>query len=300
MVSLGDKIKENRLNKGLTQSELAEGICTQASISNLENNTSTPTLMILLTIGKRLNMDFSELSDYANEYDNKNTNIFEQVRLLRSQFKDAEARDLLVKNINKDQLTTAFELKNYYYYLGITSLIGYEKYSDAHYNFDLALSVDTGQQLDFLDILATNGIGLTYFMIEEEEKEKALTYFEKSLTQLDDFMNQSSSLLSFKDNLEIMKLYYTTAKFYSEIGEYKKALNLCDLGIILQKSYHVNYDLERLYYEKGFNLVKLGDLKKARDFYGLAAALAKMDENELVLEIIRENMNKFDLGPCPY
>lgn len=298
MVSLGGKIRENRLNKGLTQAELAEGICTQASISNLENNTSTPTLMILLAIGKRLNMDFSELSEYASEHDNKNTHIFEQVRLLRSQFKDAEARDLLVKNINKDQLKSAFELKNYYYYFGITSLIGYEKYSDAHYNFDLALSVDTGQQLDFLDILATNGIGLTYFMTEE--KEKALTYFEKSLIQLDDFMNQSLSLLSFKDNIEIMKLYYTTAKFYSEIGEYKKALNLCDLGIMLQKSYHVNYDLERLYYEKGFNLVKLGDLKKAGEFYGLAAALAKMDENELVLEVIRENMNKFNLGPCPY
>lgn len=75
---------------------------------------------------------------------------------------------------------------------------------------------------------------------------------------------------------------------------------LCDLGIMLQKSYHVNYDLERLYYEKGFNLVKLGDLKKAGEFYGLAAALAKINENELVLEVIRENMNKFNLGPCPY
>lgn len=298
MVSLGEKIKVNRLNKGLTQAELAEGVCTQASISNLENNTSTPSLMILLAIGKRLNMDFDDLLDYANKHDNQNAHIFEQIRFLRSQFKDAEARDLLLEKINPDHLKKAFELKSYYYYLGITSLIGYKKYSDAHYNFDLALSVNTGQQLDFLHILATNGIGLTYFM--EGEQEKALTYFEKSLIQLDDFMNQSLSLLSFKENLEIMKLYYTTAKFYSEIGEYKKALNLCDLGIMLQKSHHVNYDLERLYYEKAFNLVKLGDLKKAGEFYRLAAALAKMGENELVLEVIRENMKKFDLGPCPY
>lgn len=298
MTSLGGRIKEKRLNFGYTQAELAEGICTQASISNLENDTSTPSLMILLAIGERLNIEFSELSNYAVQLENPYKHIFEQTRVLRSQFKDAEARDLLLDKINVDQLKIAFDQKKYFYYLGITNLIGHNEFSNAHYNFDLALAVDTGHNLDFLDILSTNGIGLVYFM--QEEQDKALTYFEKSLDQLDIFTNQSTSLLSFRENIEIMKLYYTSAKFYAEIGEYEKSLNLCNLGIMLQKSHHVNYDLERLYYEKAFNLAQLGSLKEARESYGLAAALAKMDENELVLNVIREDMKKFNLGVSPY
>ena len=37
MKKLGEKIKNIRRSKGLTQNELAEGICTQATVSNLEN-----------------------------------------------------------------------------------------------------------------------------------------------------------------------------------------------------------------------------------------------------------------------
>ncbi|MBC9789459.1 helix-turn-helix transcriptional regulator, partial [Carnobacterium maltaromaticum] len=45
---IGEAIKKKRLVGGLTQAELAEGICTQATISNLESKGSLPTTSILL------------------------------------------------------------------------------------------------------------------------------------------------------------------------------------------------------------------------------------------------------------
>lgn len=295
MVFLGDKIKEIRIKKGLTQADLANGICTQASISNLENNTSTPSLVILLAIGERLNIEFSELTEYALEQANPAIMVFKKVQILRSQFKLKEAHDFLIKEIKLEELKTNHEKKQYYYYLGITSLLGYNKISDAIYNFNLGSSVEVEPHLEFFDVLITNGIGLAYFM--DSEDEKALTYFEKSLSELEEFTKQSFSLA---DSIELTKLYYTTANFYSKIEEYKKAIELCTLGINIQKLHHINYDLERLYYEKAFNLVQLGSLKEAKENYGLAAALAKMDENELVLNVIREDMKKFNLGKIPY
>lgn len=295
MKTLGQKIKEKRLEMGLKQAELAEGICTQSIISSLENDTSTLDLLVLIAVGSRLDLDIDDLPNYVSQKKNQNAPIFEQMRILRSQFKDAEARDLLLEKINVDQLTTAFELKSYYYYLGITNLIGYNRFSDAYYNFDLALKVDTGHMLDSLDILATNSIGLTYFM--QNESDKALTYFEKSLSQLDNFINYS---FSSKENIEIIKIYYTTAKFYAGIGEYEKSLNLCNLGIMLQMSHQVNYDLERLYYEKAFNLSRLGRLVESGECYEVAASLARMDENEFVFDVIREEMKNFNLGTNPF
>lgn len=51
MKTLGEVIKEKRLEKGLKQSELADEISAQATISDLENRLSMPNLPILVAIG---------------------------------------------------------------------------------------------------------------------------------------------------------------------------------------------------------------------------------------------------------
>lgn len=61
MEHFGQKVKETRIVKGVTQKGLAEGICTQATISNLENGSSFPGLGTLLAIASRLDIDFSEI-----------------------------------------------------------------------------------------------------------------------------------------------------------------------------------------------------------------------------------------------
>lgn len=291
MMLLGDLIKAKRLENGLTQAELAAGICTQASISNLEKNQRIPPLMTLLAIGNRLNLNFDELSDYAIEQENPTSDVFNRVRTLRKQFKLKEAYDLIIEELPLDKLKTYHKKKQYYYYLGITGLLGYNKISEAHYNFNLALSSESEPNLDFYDILTINGIGLAYYF--ESEEEKARTYFEKSLVQLDQFMSQ---MVSLDESIEITKLYYATAKFYSEIKEYSKAVDLCSLGIQVQLDQHVNYELEMLYYEKAFNLAKLNKKSEAEECYYYAAALAKMINNTMVVETIKENIIKFQLN----
>ncbi|CAD5902768.1 conserved hypothetical protein [Carnobacterium maltaromaticum] len=291
MMFLGDLIKAKRLENGLTQAELAAGICTQASISNLEKNQRIPPLMTLLAIGNRLNLNFDELSDYAIEQENPTSDVFNRVRTLRKQFKLKEAYDLIIEELPLDKLKTYHKKKQYYYYLGITGLLGYNKISEAHYNFNLALSSESEPNLDFYDILTINGIGLAYYF--ESEEEKARTYFEKSLVQLDQFMSQ---MVSLDESIEITKLYYATAKFYSEIKEYSKAVDLCSLGIQVQLDQHVNYELEMLYYEKAFNLAKLNKKSEAEECYYYATALAKMINNTMVLETIKENITKFQLN----
>ncbi|WP_157455840.1 helix-turn-helix domain-containing protein [Carnobacterium maltaromaticum] len=291
MMLLGDLIKAKRLENGLTQAELAAEICTQASISNLEKNQRIPPLMTLLAIGNRLNLNFDELSDYAIEQENPTSDVFNRVRTLRKQFKLKEAYDLIIEELPLDKLKTYHKKKQYYYYLGITGLLGYNKIAEAHYNFNLALSSESEPNLDFYDILTINGIGLAYYF--ESEEEKARTYFEKSLAQLDQFMSQ---MVSLDESIEITKLYYATAKFYSEIKEYSKAVDLCSLGIQVQLDQHVNYELEMLYYEKAFNLAKLNKKSEAEECYYYATALAKMINNTMVIETIKENIIKFQLN----
>lgn len=110
--------------------------------------------------------------------------VCKEVRELCSKALHNEAHELLKSGIDLDKLETIYELKMYYYNMGITSLMRNESLSDVIYYFNLVLSSESEKSLDFLDVSATNGIGIAYFM--QNENDKALTYFERSLEQLDE------------------------------------------------------------------------------------------------------------------
>ncbi|CCO10563.1 helix-turn-helix family protein [Carnobacterium maltaromaticum LMA28] len=249
---IGAKIKSKRLAKKLTQAELAADICTQATISNLENKDRLPTISVLLKITNRLDMEFSEVYAYTSGKSANHTQIYQKIRDLCRIQKHQEAYDLITTTIQLDQLETNSDIKRYYYYLGITGVIGYGKISDGIYYFNQALSKKENEQIDYLDISALNGLAIAYDIKNEDDK--ALNYYQQSLTKL-----EALPLLieSIKDKIEIAKVYYNTAKFYSKIEDYSQAIELCTSGIKLLQNENLTYYLDYLFYEKGFNLLKI-------------------------------------------
>lgn len=62
-MKLGDKLKELRVNLGMRQEELAEGICTRSYISLIENNQMTPSNEVLAKLSKKLGYDLNTVKD---------------------------------------------------------------------------------------------------------------------------------------------------------------------------------------------------------------------------------------------
>ncbi|WP_317945474.1 helix-turn-helix transcriptional regulator [Carnobacterium maltaromaticum] len=295
MKTLGEVIKEKRLEKGLKQSELADGICTQATISNLENKSGMPNLPILVAIGNRLGIAFSELSDYTLTTTNYTVAIFNQVKQLCATYRHKEAHDVLVKEIDIKLLEKSEERKKYYYYLGLTELIANKNFKDAYYYFNLVLVDKSDLNVSLIDVLATNGIGIAYVL--ESELEKALTYYEKALNQLEKLIENFGEIL---DSADITTVYFNSAKFYSQIENYEKAVDLCNLGITIQQMNHTNSELDRLFYEKAFNLVKIGEMKEAEKFYFHAASVASLNGNDVVVKAIKMDMKEFKISGYKY
>ena len=203
---IGEEIKSKRLKRGLTQSQLAENICTQATISNLENGASVPTISILLKLAERLNIEFSNIYDYTLNSENKNNPIFKEVRELCSKVKHKEALELLETRIKFDELETIYDRKLYYYFMGITNLMSKKNPNDSIYYFNQVLDSEIERSHDFLDVSATNGIGIAYDL--QNESDKALTYFDRSLNQLDELFTLIDTI---NESPEIAKIYYNTA-----------------------------------------------------------------------------------------
>ena len=292
---IGEAIKKKRLLEKLTQAELAEGICTQATISNLENKGSLPTTTILLKITDKLKIEFNEIYEYSLSNPNGYNQIFKEIRKLCSRSQHKEAYELIISSIDFNKLDTIYEIKQFYYFKGISSLIAYQNTSDAIYYFNQSLASESGNTLDFLDVSATNGIATAYDMANEDDK--AMTYYEKSIEQLDELLTIIDTI---SDSPEIAKVYYNTAMFYSKIGEYNKAVNLCSLGIQLLQDEDLTYYLEYLLYEKGFNLMKLKKTHEAEKYYLYALVIADILKNQHAINVIKSDLEKYDIQEYKY
>lgn len=61
MFSLGQRIREMRLKKGITQVELAKGLCTPSMISQIESDRAKPSYKILFAIAEKLDVTTEKL-----------------------------------------------------------------------------------------------------------------------------------------------------------------------------------------------------------------------------------------------
>lgn len=294
-IKIGEEMKKKRLEKGLTQKEVAKNICTQATISNLENGGKIPTISILFKLADRLNIEFNTIYDYTVGNDEVYDQLFEEVKELCSKVEHRKAYELLKSNIEFEKIETLYEMRLYYYFIGITGLMAQESPMNAVYYFNQVLASESDRNLDILDVLAINSTGIAYALQDEEGK--ALTYFEKSLEQLDELFSVTGTTST---SPEIAKIYYNSAKFYSQIGEYTKAVTLCSLGIKLLKNECRTYGLDILAYEKAFNLMKLGEKEESEKFYLFAIVIADFNDNKFAVETIKSDIIKYGIGEYKY
>lgn len=131
----GDIFKQIRRKRGLSQTALAEGICTQATISLMEKQNRIPKMNILTALCSRLDISANEIIE--ND-DVSMTATFDQIgRLLAErQFEDAQTALQMIKVKN---LQNEFDKQRYYYLLGMLQVQNHQ-FDEAIFNFELVLT----------------------------------------------------------------------------------------------------------------------------------------------------------------
>ncbi|WP_317912567.1 helix-turn-helix transcriptional regulator [Carnobacterium maltaromaticum] len=294
MNDLGKIIKIARLDRNMTQKELGQNICTQATISNIEKSGSIPSKEILLKIANRLNIEFDDVYGFINEDATENNKIMKQVKIFCRKFQHKDAGKLL-NRFDEKSISSSNEEKEYYYYKGITSLVGSENFSDAHYYFNIVNSIPVENEISIYELLSNNGIGAAYFMKEEDEKAKK--YAEKTLILLEEYLENGYDK---KYTSEIIRIYFNTAKILSKVQKYQEAVKLCSLGLDLLQLNDNFFGMENLLYEKAYNLCMLNKKTEAEEFYFYAAAIARLNKNKVTTETISKNMKEYGLMHYKY
>lgn len=282
MKVLGGKVKEIRKSKKISQKELSEGICTQATISNIESKNRCDSLVIFSAVCRRLDVNVEECIEYTEE---QKLNLFlDEIERMCSRFEHKVAYQSLanyeVRQI--EDIEGNLILKSRYnYYQGITSLVGAKDSATALFYFHQNIGYQKNPNI--YEILSINALGALYE--DDDEVERAKVYYKKSLSLLKHYDGERVSL--------IYKIYFNTARFYSELKDYQISIELCKMGIDLNEEQETFHYLDFLYYELGFNKHMAG--KPAMMEYKTAYYLAKHLKNNELAKVILEDAKRFDL-----
>ncbi|MEG2602358.1 MAG: transcriptional regulator, partial [Carnobacterium sp.] len=179
--------------------------------------------------------------------------------------------------------------KKYYYFLGLTYLFGLANDDEALFYFNLGLTLQS-KELTVIDLLLTNGIGRVYEI--KKEYEKARIYFDKSILDISKLKVPVDTIL-----VELISLYFNTAKFYKNYQRYSTAIEFLEKGIQLSRTYSNYYLLEFILYEKGVNLYLLENKvsEEVRKLYTLAYSFSLINSNALLLETIEQDAKNYGI-----
>ncbi|MFZ7935900.1 helix-turn-helix domain-containing protein [Bacillus thuringiensis] len=248
---LGITIKELRIKKNISQSDLCHGICSQSQISKIEKGMIYPSSILLYQLSERLGIDPNNIFALTQ---NKKLKYIENVKfvikdcLKQKQYK--ELYEIVKKEKNLNNFQTKEEKQFLIWHEAIAIFMVDKSLKTALDFLNNALKL-TLTNSDFLsereiDIMQTMAI----FYAENKEYEKSINILKRCLSNF--------NKLDFPRDKEIkLKIMLNLAKSLDFTYQHEEAIKYIDKGIKLAINLNTLYLLGELFYLKGQLLLKI-------------------------------------------
>lgn len=276
----GDVLKQIRRKRGLSQTALAEGICTQATISLMEKQNRLPKMDILTAICERLNIPSERIVE--NEVSGINDTFNQAVELLIAH--EYEQAEEVLGSIHVKDLSSDFDKQRYYYLLGMVQ-VETGKIDDAIFNFELVLTQFATTSANIYLAMTTAGMAKAY--LKRDDRDRAVRLTNRSIKLIDNkkLIGSLHQWASINDQI---------ANLYLQLGQYDKAIEIAKRGIELCRKHDSLFLLDELYLCLGRCYLQKGDQKNAKQALVIAKSLSiarhgTIVENDILKELEKVN-----------
>lgn len=277
-----DTFIDARKAKGMSQSELADGICTQATLSRFENNGQAPSLKILLKLCNRLNLSIGEIFPKVGVKNSEVVEAMNQVEFyfITSEYKKAQK---ILDDIKVEKEVDSDLYLRFLYLKGFLMIFNNEPVTEILFNFDQILLEEEIKEGNIFSLLAYTGIGMTYS--REKDYEKAEYYFSKVIEKI--YYCPTNTV---EDTWRVLNIVFHSGVFYADIKELEASNALLEYAITICSENHLTYYLARAAFQLALNSVEENQpneivLERLYD----ARAYAKINQNHVLLKEI-ENL----------
>ncbi|HHW10783.1 MAG TPA: tetratricopeptide repeat protein [Firmicutes bacterium] len=277
---LAKRIKNRRLELGLTQRDLAGNDFTRGFISQIENGIIDPSLKSLEKIAERLGLTLSALLDNPNSHDpielegtlNKGFHIMAQ---------DLNEAD----KIATDVLDKAVEMNNHHLMGRAYSLAAWVSYYKKDYVsaaklFSLAADAHRKASNVLLAARCLNSAGAASHVIRDFTK--AEEYYKSAIELLQDMNDPSQN-----DYIRAMVNY---GILLADFGDYARAISVLDKSLRISVRLNDYYKYGQVRNALGVAYRKLGQIDHAIRHYYAALFFSRAIEDELHIAMAANNL----------
>jgi transcriptional regulator with XRE-family HTH domain len=282
---IGQKIRELRKNVGLSQEELAKGVCTQAQISKIEKGDVFPYASTLYLISRKLGVDvnyFFDIGmtprlDYVQE-------VSRQLQKARRGIKYTEMRDIVTsEEDNPLFFNNNRNLQLLHWHKGIYQ---YEldkdiKKAERTLQESIMLTHTTDKVWTEREIEILLTIGVLYF--EEENLQKALEIYQEVKKHVDTLPHLSDYTIK-------TRLYYNIARVLTRLKDLNQSNKYCMEAIewCIQKDNM--YLLGELHYHIGYNCELQNDKELAKKYMKKALTVFELQQDDKYIGFIKTKL----------
>lgn len=272
---------DKRKKLGLSQKELSNGICTQATLSKFENNGKIPSLKILIQLCNRLDLSLDSIIGVS---DNKSQQVIKQMNkaefnLIIQEYEDSWK---IIKSIDpKDLADDRDAMMQYYYLKGYLNVLDDGDLFDAVFDFNRILSELDSRGETIFTFLSFVGMGMVY--AKQGDDQKSEYYFSKVFSNI-----YTMSIDDVNKIWRYINIIFYCAIYYSERNDLETANALLKYGVKICAENHVTYYIARIYAQLAMNESRVnGNNKKVRNFMNKALVFSEFNQNEKEIALIK-------------
>lgn len=274
----GDVLKQIRRKRGLSQTALAEGICTQATISLMEKQNRLPKMDILTAICERLNISSDRIVE--NEVSGVNDTFNQVIDLLTAH--EYDQAEQLLGSVKVKQLDSDFDKQRYYYLLGMVQVEN-NQIDDAIFNFELVLTQFATTSANIYLAMTTAGMAIAY--LKRNDRERAIRLTNRSVKLIDNkkLIGSLHQWTSINDQI---------ANLYLELGDPDSAIEMVNRGIKMCREHDSLFLLDELYLYLGRCYIVKDQPADAKQALEIAKSLRIARHGTLMEEDIETELAK--------
>jgi tetratricopeptide (TPR) repeat protein len=264
-MSLGRKIRELRIMKGLTQSDLGSGLVTPSMISQIESDKANPSYKVLEAIAEKLEtpLEFF-LTDIQTQLEQTSAHKVAKALLSSANYERAVSllESLLQKpSSNLNLADVMSDLGECYLQLG--------RFDEAAVQFQKVLEIAKNKENTIAALQALNKLGVI-----EQRRHKyhlAIYHWRKAYEQFDQLL-QPEPFLQSQILINLGTIHYQLGEFQEALQYYETAYNF------LAKSSHFE-QIGFTYIGLGLSYKRMKEYEKASEYSQYAVAIFESLKN---------------------
>ncbi|WP_334328671.1 helix-turn-helix domain-containing protein [Companilactobacillus sp. HBUAS59699] len=292
---LGNVIQDQRKKLNLSQSELANGICTQAIISKMENQNISPSINILISICQKLHLTLDNVFSEFSSLPSSNL-ISDKLQSMDQTVQDKNTENLtkMIKTIKEDTLPSS-EKAHLHFLIALYSE-SIQNNDDAVFQLNYSLELLQNRKTFWGTIIYAE---LGYIYSSKDQVDKTNYYYDLAYSNIENLIINSSNEFYYY-RLMITRI----SSWYMEHQNLDRSNDLIEIGLHKFHQYFTGEFTDVLYFNAAKNSLNSTPIDYNRLSHALTTAIAFADynNNQPLLDKIKKlmsdnNINELKIKP---